>query len=65
MTIVMDILSKADAGSVPQPGLKVKGFSALRSEEKETREEILKLITSADWLVANGFQVVDGVVSME
>lgn len=65
MTIVMDVLSKADGGSVPLPGLKVKGFSALRADDKETREEILKLITSADWLVENGFVVVDGIVSME
>jgi len=62
MSLVLDILSKSDSG-VPIPGLKVKGFSALRSEEKEVREEILKLITDAEWLGEHGFTVTDGVVT--
>lgn len=62
--MVIEILEKADGGTVPVTSLKVKGFSALRSEAKEVREEILALITSADWLGENGFTVTEGAVSM-
>ena len=61
--LIVDIITNAKDNMLSLNGVKVKVFSALKTEDKAVKDEILALVMDTGWLTSNGFAVTDGIVS--